>query len=312
MNYENYSEHSTLTALLLTLLTIFYKAAFHAITKVDSILLPLWTLMVITIDSIIVSEKLSTFGFRPALRYSNAIGNTLRAIATRISPLSQTQQDKQNYTAESLEYLENGLNFLNEFLLEVRAQFFNTATNTFAATSTTSFNDKNTSSTPVVGHTPVRPQACSPDDNFGTPDFEGPNFETMSVLSDFYPSDDDIDWLSDTVVASPATRARNDRRAARAAARRRASDLALVEASGLSEAEERSARLREADAYLKWKREYDDSVRERLAERAVEHEKEKKRLAALEAHLKRQREVRMAPRGPRLIRDPISGRIFTN
>ncbi|KAK1780048.1 hypothetical protein QBC45DRAFT_324467 [Copromyces sp. CBS 386.78] len=300
MNYENYSEHSALTALL----TIFYKAAFHAITKVDSILMPLWTLMVITIDSIIVSEKLSTFGFRPALRYSNAIGNTLRAIATRISPLSQTQQYEQNYTAESLEYLENGLNFLNEF--------FNTAANTFAATSATSFNDKNTSSTPVVGHTPVRPQACSPDDTFGTPDSEGPNFETMSVLSDFYPSDDDIDWLSDTVVASPATRARNDRRAARAAARRRASDLALVEASGLSEAEERSARLREADAYLKWKREYDDSVRERLAERAVEHEKEKKRLAALEAHLKRQREARMAPRGPRLIKDPISGRIFTN
>ncbi|KAK3338093.1 hypothetical protein B0H65DRAFT_552586 [Neurospora tetraspora] len=48
----------------------------------------------------------------------------------------------------------------------------------------------------------------------------------MSVLSDFYPSDDEIDWLSDEISES------------------RASDLAPVGASGLSEAKER---MREAE-----------------------------------------------------------------
>lgn len=80
-------------------------------------------------------------------------------------------------------------------------------------------------------------------------------------------------------------------------------------ASGLSEAKER---MREAEEYAAWKRSYDERLAKDMAIRAVEKEKEEKRMAALEAHLQKQREARMAPRGPRVIRDPLSGRIFSN
>ncbi|EAA32719.1 hypothetical protein GE21DRAFT_6324 [Neurospora crassa] len=313
MNNHNFSNSSALAALLHALLSAFYEAAIMTIIKLDAFLLPLWMTTIISIDKAIATTTgLFTSGVGPAFRLSTNFGKALRWLAEQLLPTTTTTtpEEESNITQETLDFLESRIRYLGNFFDATIASMTTTAKPPSSPkrdhSATSSFN--NTSSTPVR-HTPVRSQACSAQD-YNVPDSEGPDFETMSVLSDFYPSDDDIDWLSEQIVASPATRARNDRRAARAAARRRASDLVLVGASGLSEA--REEKMREEKAYLVWKRGYDERLARDMATRAVEKEKEEKRLKALEAHLEKQKQARLAPRGPRVIRDPISGRVFSN
>ncbi|EGO59597.1 hypothetical protein NEUTE1DRAFT_40359 [Neurospora tetrasperma FGSC 2508] len=300
MNNHNFSNSSALAALLHALLSTFYEAAIMTIIKLDSFLLPLWMSTIISIDKAIASTTgLFASGVGPAFRLSTNFGKALRWLAEQLLPTTTTSEEETNMTQETLDFLESRIRYLGNFFDATIASMATTKPPSSPKrdhSATSSFN--NTSSTPVR-HTPVRSQACSAQD-YNVPDSEGPDFETMSVLSDFYPSDDDIDWLSDQIVA----------RAARAAARRRASDLVLVGASGLSEA--REEKMREEKAYLVWKRGYDERLARDMATRAVEKAKEEKRLKALDAHLEKQKQARLAPRGPRVIRDPISGRVFSN
>ncbi|KAK3488725.1 uncharacterized protein B0T23DRAFT_421600, partial [Neurospora hispaniola] len=129
-------------------------------------------------------------------------------------------------------------------------------------------------------------------------DSKGPDLDNFSVCSSFHPSGEE-DWLSDhSFFDSPIPAVKKEQKA-RVARRGSGSDS---DTSTLSERERRQ----------QWRRANDERVREYAANRLAQEERQRQARVALEAHWRRQEEARKAPRGPRVIRDPISGRVYTN